>query len=167
MLGQMHAGALTAAAPRPLVTPREARARYLFSIAVLAALYWGAAQIGFTLELAGPVAAVVWLPVGVGVAFLYLGGLRYWPGVLIGDLLVNDYSALPIGSALGQTCGNVLEVLVVAFLMHRLTDAPLSSVRGLGRMVVAIMAGTVVSATIGTLSSLLGDVVAWNDIPKV
>jgi len=45
------------------------------------------------------------LPVGVGIAFLYLGGIAYWPGVLIGDLLANDYSVLPFGSALGQTCG--------------------------------------------------------------
>ena len=67
-------------------------------------------KIGYVLEFAGPVAAIVWLPVGVGIAFLYLGGLRFWPGVLIGDLLANDYSALPLGSALGQTCGNVLEV---------------------------------------------------------
>ena len=47
------------------------------------------------MEFAGPVAAIVWLPVGVAIAFLYLGGLGLWPGVLVGDLLVNDYSALP------------------------------------------------------------------------
>jgi len=41
--------------------------------------------------------------VGVGIAFLYFGGLSLWPGVLIGDLLVNDYSTLPVGSAIGQS----------------------------------------------------------------
>ena len=46
---------------------------------------------------------MVWLPAGVGIAVLYLGGLRFWPGILAGDLLANDYSALPWGSALGQT----------------------------------------------------------------
>ena len=48
-------------------------------------------------------AAVVWLPAGVGIAALYLGGNRLWPGVLIGDLLANDYGALPVGTALLQT----------------------------------------------------------------
>src|SRR4051812_10657733 len=81
-------------------------------MALLAGLYYGAAKLGYQLEFAGPVAAIVWLPVGVGIAFLYLGGSGLWPGVLVGDLLANDYNALPIGTALGQTCGNVLEVLV-------------------------------------------------------
>src|SRR3954469_20981711 len=115
----MEAGIASAAAvPQPLTEVRERRRRYVVGVLALAALYYGAAQIGFALEVAGPVAAIVWLPVGVGVAFLYLGGLRFWPGVLIADLLVNDYSALPVGSALGQTCGNVLEIITIAVLMR-------------------------------------------------
>ena len=86
--------------------------RNVLGVVALAVLYRGVAQIGYALQFAGPVAAVAWLPVGVGIAFLYLGGLRFWPGVLLGDLLANDYDALPLGSALGQTCGNVLEILV-------------------------------------------------------
>ena len=164
----MEAGIASAAAvPQPLAPAREGRRHYLVGVLALAALYYGAAHLGYALEFSGAVGAIVWLPVGVGAAFLYLGGLRYWPGVLIGDLLVNDYTVLPVGSALGQTVGNVLEVVTVAYLMQRLTDAPLSSVRGVGRMFVAIVAGCVVSATIGTLSSLLGDVIDLGDVPKV
>src|SRR5215216_2790805 len=86
------------------------------------------------------VVALAWLPVGVGIAFLYLAGLRYWPGVLIGDLLANDYVALPLGSALGQTFGNVLEILAATVLLRRLVPGgdPLGNVAGLGRMLVAI-----------------------------
>ena len=65
-------------------------------------------RVGYRLNFSGPVAAVVWLPVGVGIAVLYLGGLRLWPAIVAGDLLANDYSTLPWGSALGQTAGNVL-----------------------------------------------------------
>src|SRR5829696_5612871 len=57
--------------------------RYLLGVVALAAMYRGVAEIGYALQFAGPVAAIVWLPVGVGIAFLYLGGLRYWPGVLV------------------------------------------------------------------------------------
>ena len=88
--------------------------RYLAGVVALAGAYYAAAKLGYELEFAGPVAAVVWLPAGVAISFLSLGGLRFWPGVLIGDLLANDYSALPLGSALGQTLGNMLEVLVAA-----------------------------------------------------
>jgi signal transduction histidine kinase len=136
------------------------RLRYPLSVAVLAAAYYGAAQFGYALDLSGPVAAIVWLPVGVGIAFLYLGGLRYWPGVLIGDVLANDYSTLPVSSALGQTCGNMLEVLVAAILLERLCRrSPLASVRSLGCLLVALGAGVAVSATIGAVSLRLGGVI--------
>ncbi len=95
------------------------RARYVLGVLALIVAYDGAAQLSYQLEFAGPVAAIVWLPVGVGIAFLSLGGLQYWPGVVIGDLLANDYSTLPIGSALGQTTGNLAEVVVAAILIRR------------------------------------------------
>ena len=145
------------------------RVRYVLGVVALGVLYRGVAQIGYELQFAGPVAAIVWLPVGVGIAFLYLGGLRYWPGVLIGDLLANDYGRLPLGSAIGQTWGNVLEVLVATVLLLRLAPRgdPLGSVGGLGRMLVAIGAGTAVSATVGSCSLLLGDVITTGGVPEV
>jgi signal transduction histidine kinase len=135
----------------------------------LAGLYYASAKLGYQLEFAGPVAAILWLPVGVGIAFLYLGGLRYWPGVLIGDLFANDYMALPVGSALGQTCGNMLEVLLATVLLRRLVrrGSPLDSVGGVGWLVVAIAVGTALSASVGALSLLFGDVITWHAAPKV
>jgi signal transduction histidine kinase len=143
--------------------------RYLLGVGALAGLYYAGAKTGFLLEFAGPVAAIVWLPVGVAISFLYLGGLRFWPGVLIGDLLVNDYMALPIGSALGQTCGNMLEVILATVLLRRLVrrGSPLDSVRGVGAMVAAFAAGAAVSATIGASSLLAGNVINLHDLPTV
>ena len=158
-----------AVSSRPLWLVHESRIRYLLGVAVLAGAYYGAAKVSYLLEFAGPVAAIVWLPVGIGVSFLFLGGLRFWPGVLIGDLLANDYSALPLGSALGQTCGNMLEVLVAVVLLRRLLRgrSPLASVWGVGCMLIAIVVGTAVSATIGALSLRLGGVISTGAIPKV
>ena len=143
--------------------------RYPVGLAALAGLYYGAAKTGYLLEFAGPVAAIIWLPVGVGIAFLYLGGLRYWPGVLIGDLLANNYTALPIGSALGQTCGNMLEVILAVVLLRRLVrnESPLASVRGVGAIFVATAAAAAVSATVGAVSLLAGEVIAWDEMPTV
>ena len=158
-----------AARASPAALLAEPGVRYFAGVIALAALYRGAAEVGYALQFAGPVGAIVWLPVGFGVAWLYRGGLRYWPGVLIGDLLANDYTALPLGSALGQTAGNVLEVLVIAMLLRALVprSGPLGSVKGLGMMVVAIAAGTTVSATIGSLSLLAGDVTDIDGIPRI
>ena len=123
---------------RPFWVVHEGRLRYVLGVVVLAGAYYGAAKVSYLLEFAGPVAAIVWLPVGIGMAFLFLGGLRFWPGVLIGDLLANDYGALPLGAALGQTCGNLLEVLVAVALLRRLVRnrSPLASVWGVGWMVI-------------------------------
>jgi signal transduction histidine kinase len=148
---------------------RDYRLRDVFGVASLAAVYYGAAHLGYAFEFAGPVAAVIWLPVGVGIAFLYLGGLRLWPGVLVGDLLVNNYSAVPVSSALGQTLGNVLEVLVATLLIRQLVPrgSPLASVANLTRLLVAIAAGTAVSATVGTVALRLGHVVTTSSAPSV
>jgi signal transduction histidine kinase len=88
---------------------------------------------------------------------------------VVGDLLANDYSALPLGSALGQTCGNVLEVLTATLLLRRLVPEgkPLDSVSGVGRMLVAIATGAAVSSTIGPLSLRLGDVITTGAVPNV
>lgn len=144
-------------------------ARYLLGVGALAGIYYAGAKTGYVLEFSGPVAAIVWLPVGVGISFLYLGGLRFWPGVLIGDLLANNYSALPIGSALGQTVGNMLEVILATVLLRRLVrrGSPLDSIQGVGAIVVAIAAGAAVSATIGVLSLLSGGVVDGDAAPTV
>src|SRR5436309_1815171 len=143
--------------------------RYGVGLAALVGLYYGAAELGYALEFTGPVAAIVWLPVGVAISFLYLGGMSYWPGLVIGDLLANDYSALPVGSAMGQTCGNVLEVVVAVVLMRRLLPdrRALGSVGGLARMLVSIAAGAAVSATIGLSSLRLGNVVTTDELPKL
>ena len=136
-------------------------ARYLAGVGALAGIYYAGAKTGYVLEFSGPVAAIVWLPVGVGISFLYLGGLRFWPGVLIGDLLANNYGALPIGSALGQTVGNMLEVILATVLLRRLVrqGSALDSIQGVGAIAVAIAAGAAVSATIGVASLLSGGVV--------
>jgi signal transduction histidine kinase len=144
-------------------------ARYLAGVLALAGAYYGAAKLGYVLEFSGPVAAIVWLPAGVGAAFLSLGGLRFWPGVLIGDLLANDYAVLPLGSALGQTVGNMAEVLVAALLIGRLVarDPPLDSLGGIVRLVGTIAIAAAISATIGPLSLLAGDVISMSELPRV
>ena len=135
--------------------------QYLVGLAVLVLLYYASARLGYALGFSGPVAAITWLPVGVGIAFLYRAGLRFWPGVLIGDLLVNNYTALPIGSAIGQTIGNVLEIVIAVLIMRRFLPRSdqLASLPGVAITVVSIAVGSAISASIGVGSLELGNVV--------
>ena len=145
------------------------RGGYALELALAVALYYVAAQVGYAFQFAGPVAAVVWLPVGVGIAILYLRGLWLWPGIVIGDLLVNNYSALPIGAAIGQTFGNLLEVIIAAALLRRLAarDAPLATRSSLVGVLAALAAGVAVSATVGSLSLLIAGVISGGSLAHV
>ncbi|HUO70045.1 MAG TPA: MASE1 domain-containing protein [Solirubrobacteraceae bacterium] len=139
----------------------DPRVRYIPKVAALVAVYYAVAHLGFALDFSGPVASIVWLPVGVAIAVLYFAGLRFWPGVVIGDLLVNNYSALPFGSAVGQTFGNLLEVLLATALLRRMVgpQSQLETIGAVMKMVAALALGTLVSAVIGPVSLWLGDAV--------
>jgi signal transduction histidine kinase len=158
---EIAAGSSVAERTWPRMQRREDAFRWLCEVGFLAALYYGSAKLGYELGFSGPVAAIVWLPVGVGIAYLYLRGLTFWPGILLGDLLANDYMKLPIGSALGQTVGNVLEVVLAAYLLRRAARSGDLLVRldGLALLLFPLAVATMVSATVGTFSSFLGGVV--------
>jgi len=145
------------------------RARYVILVTILAAAYFGAARLGYAVDFSGAVAAIIWLPVGVGISFLYLGGLRLWPGILIGDLLANRWDMIPVGAALGQTAGNILEVLVGAYLLRRLGGRRqhLDTVVGVCALIVSIALATTISAIVGTLANLAAGEFPGSDVPRV
>jgi signal transduction histidine kinase len=134
--------------------------------------YFAAAKLAQTLRYTASVAAI-WPPVGVGVAALYLGGLRWWPGVLAGEILANgdlllSDAGVPLGSLLGQQAGNLAEVIVGAWLLRRLIgrDAALDRVPQVLGLAVAIAAATAISATVGSLSMLAGGVIRAGELPS-
>jgi signal transduction histidine kinase len=140
-------------------------ARYVVGVLLLAAFYYGAGRASLALQYTGPVAAI-WLPAGVGAATLYLAGLPWFPGVIVGDLALADTSQ-PLGSMLGITAGNVADIVVIAVLLRRLLGprAALDRLPQVGGMLVAIAAGAAITATVATLSSLAGDIIASSDVP--
>jgi len=142
--------------------------RYAASVAIVAALYYGAAKAGLQLAYLNGAVTALWPPVGVGIAALVLCGLRLWPGIVIGDLLVGDYST-PLGTVLGQTTGNTLEVVVGAYLLRRLVgDRPrLERVREVFALVASAVAATPISAIFGTTSLRLGDVISSSEFGEV
>jgi signal transduction histidine kinase len=134
-------------------------------VLLLAAAYYGAAKLGQTLRYTASVAAI-WPPAGLGIAALYLWGLRWWPGVLLGEIVVNgelllDDSAIPLGSLLGQQAGNMAEIVVGALLLRRFVgpNAAMDRVEQVGGMLLALGAATAISATLGTVSMVAGGVV--------
>ena len=110
--------------------------------------------------------SAIWPPAGLGIAALYLWGLRWWPGVLLGEIIVNgelllDDGTFPVGSLLGQQTGNMAEIIVGALLLLWLVgpNAAMDRVEQIGGMLVALGVATAISATAGTVSMLAGGVV--------
>jgi signal transduction histidine kinase len=142
---------------------------YIKGVVGLAASYYVAAKLGQALRYTGSVAAI-WPPVGLGMAALYLWGFAWWPGVFLGDFLVNldlyIHHTIPIGSLIGQQTGNMIEIVGGAWLLRRLIGpgASLDRVREVGGMFAAAVVATAASATIGTVSLLAGDVISRDEV---
>jgi signal transduction histidine kinase len=150
---------------------RPGRLRYAAGILALAAAYYGAAKAGQALQYTASVSAI-WPPAGLGIAALYLWGLRWWPGIFLGDLVINlelmvGHHSLPAAALVGQQLGNMAEILVGAWLMRRLIGprAKLDRVEQVTGMLAALAFGTAISAAAGTLSMLGTGVISVSQSP--
>jgi signal transduction histidine kinase len=141
---------------------------YAIEIGLVAGLYYGSARAGLRLGYVHGTVTALWPPVGVGIAALVIGGPRLWPAIVLGDLPVNA-SATPWGTHLGQTAGNVLEVLVVAVLFLRLAGRRTGFERVWDVIVFVVCAaiGTLISAVFGVVSLRLGHVIEAGEFGSV
>jgi signal transduction histidine kinase len=134
--------------------------RYAAGVLLIAGGYYVAAQGGEALLLTGP-AGAFWPATGVGIAVLYLGGWRWWPGVLLGDLLSREFTQLPLGTALAETAGNMARALLAVLILQRLAgrQAAMDRLEHVGAVFAAVAIGEAVSATVAMLALRAGDVI--------
>jgi signal transduction histidine kinase len=139
-------------------------ALYVGSVALVAGAYYLAGRIGLELAYLDGAVAALWPPAGLGLAVLFLYGVRLWPGIVIGDLLLGDYST-PLGTVVGQTVGNTLAVVVAALLLRRLVSdrASLERTRDVLALVACAAVAALVSAAFGPAALRLGDVIAADE----
>jgi signal transduction histidine kinase len=171
-VSEAQASAVVASPRTPRwVALRWPTTRECLGVFVIAVAYFGAAKLGQTLRYTASVSAI-WPPAGLGIAVLYVFGLRWWPGIFLGELLVNgqllvDHTDLPLGSLIGQQAGNMAEVIVGAWLLRRLIGprAALDSAAQVGGMLLAAGTATAISATVGSVSMYAGGVIETSEIP--
>jgi signal transduction histidine kinase len=152
---------------RRQLRPSTRIVRYLLGVAAFAGAYYVAAQGGYALQFTGSISAI-WPPVGFAAAVLYLGGLRWWPGAVIGDLLSNDGGS-PVGTTIAVTVANLAEVTVMTLLLWRLIGrrARLDTLAQVGRTLAAIAPAVAITATVATVALLLDGTIQSHDIPSV
>jgi PAS domain S-box-containing protein len=143
------------------------RERSVAQMGLLAALYFGAAKAGLLLATVGAQVTLAWPPTGIALTILLLGGLRLWPGVAIGAILVNASTGVPLATACGMGTGNTLEAVLAVLLLRRVEFHPsLDRLRDVfALLVLAAGLSTIASATIGVASLVLGGVLSWQATP--
>ena len=143
-------------------------ARYVRTLALVAFVYYGTGRLGLELAYLNGAVAALWPPAGLGLAVLFLYGVRLWPAIVIGDLFLGDYST-PLGTVLAQTFGNTVAVVAAALLLRRLTSGRggLERVTDVLAFVACALVAAVVSAAFGPLSLRLGDVIAADQLGRV
>jgi signal transduction histidine kinase len=144
------------------------KVRYVAAVALVALVYYLAGRIGLELAYLDGAVAALWPPAGVGLALLFLYGPRLWPGIVIGDLLLGDFST-PLGTVLAQTFGNTVAVVAGALLLRRLTSGRgrLDRVADVLAFVACALVTALVSAAFGPLALRLGDVISADELGRV
>src|SRR5919201_3096313 len=141
---------------------------YAAAVALVAGTYYLAGRIGLELAYLHGAVAALWPPAGLGLAVLFLFGIRVWPGIVIGDLLLGDYST-PLGTVLAQTVGNTVALVVAALLLRRLTDgrAGLERVFDVLALIACALVAAVISAMFGPPALRLGGVITTDELGSV
>ena len=144
------------------------RSRYVGALAVVAVAYYLAGRVGLELAYLDGAVAALWPPAGLGLAALFLYGVRLWPGVVVGDLLLADFST-PLGTVIAQTFGNTVAVVIAALLLRRLTGGrgDLERVADVLAFVGCALVAALVSAAFGPLSLRLGGVIPADALGRV
>jgi PAS domain S-box-containing protein len=139
-------------------------------IGALCAVYYYAGRLGLSLAVVHPSATVVWPPTGIALAAVLLLGQRVWPGILLGALLINVFTAGSIATSLGIATGNTLEALFGAILVRRFARGSAAFDRSndvVKFVVLAGMASTIISATLGVTSLCLGGFARWDNYAAI
>ena len=122
-------------------------------ISVLITTYVVSGWLGLRVAFVAEQVTTVWAPTGIAIAGLVLGGVRLWPAIWLGALFVNATTSAPLWTALLLATGNTLEAVIAALVLRRLSPFD-AGFRRLGGVLVfigiAVLASTMVSATIGT-----------------
>jgi signal transduction histidine kinase len=138
------------------------RLRHALHVAGLAAVYVTTARLGLELDAVEGFATLVWAPTGIALAALLVLGPSVWPGVAIGAAIANLWTGAPPLVSLGIAAGNTLEALIGAHLLRLYGDfqPALQRVRDVVVLVLgAALISTLVSASLGVLSLVLGGVI--------
>lgn len=134
-------------------------------IIALMIIYIVAGKVGLNLAFDNPSASPVWAPTGIALASLLIFGFRVTPAIFLGAFIVNLTTA---GTPLTSLCiaiGNTLEAVVGAYLIHKFAGGiyAFSRVSDIFKYAIFTLFCTTISAFIGTITLVSGNLASWSD----
>jgi signal transduction histidine kinase/CheY-like chemotaxis protein len=106
---------------------------------------------------------MIWLPSGIALAWLILGGVRLWAGVAIGAALTTALTGGPPLHVLGTAIANTAEVLLLVWIFGRTgIDRRLESRRQLVAFVLALVTATALSSILSVGSLVVSGLASGN-----
>jgi anti-anti-sigma factor len=152
------------------ISVRDERARYALQLLAVTVAYTASGRLGLHLAFESRSVTAIWPPTGIALVALIIWGYRLWPAVALGALLTNLDTGVPAVTVLGIVCGNTLEALAGAFLLRRVAHfrPSLQRVRDVLALVVyGAVISTIVSASIGVTSLLIGGAISSAHLASV
>ncbi|MGP3977769.1 MASE1 domain-containing protein [Streptomyces sp. 8N114] len=148
------------AGPLPAGTRGSLFAAYVLRLVVLALCYYAGGRLGllWKVTVEGAVVTPFWPPTGIALAGLLYFGLRVWPGVALGALLVLLYMGPLSWTAMGSVAGSTLAPLIACLLLRRVRfREQVDRLRdGVSLVFLGAFLGMLVSATVGCLMLVAG-----------
>jgi len=136
-----------------LPTPGFNWIRYVLTSFIISSVYIALVKGGLSFTPEGTDITPVWPPAGFATAALFIGGLKYWPAIMLASLLGNSiFGYLSPSSIAMIICVDTLEGVAAAALLQRFKFRPhLARVRDVVALVCCTTFGsTVIAATLGT-----------------
>jgi integral membrane sensor domain MASE1 len=138
-------------------------------------LYVVTARLGLKLALPPEKkATAVWLPSGIALAAILIGGYRLWPGIWLGAFIANAWdffdpaSKFSLGAHLavssGIATGSTLQPLLGAFLMHRWIGREnlLESARSVFQFIGITLLLCLTASTVGVTTLMVTGFAPWS-----
>jgi diguanylate cyclase (GGDEF)-like protein len=139
---------------------------YAGQVALMAAIYFGAARISLVLAIPPGYATAVWPPSGIALAAVLLLGRRMWPGIWLGAAFANLWVEESGLSAAVIATGNTLEAVVGGALIRRYIADPLRFERAeevVSFIVLSALSATI-AATVALLPLVLAHPLSWTEV---
>src|SRR6266404_1127650 len=121
---------------------------------------------GLSFASVNPSTSAIWPPTGIALAAILIFGYRVVPAIFLGAFVVNITTAGTVATSLVIALGNTLEGIIGAYLVNKFANGihVFSNVLDIFKFIfLAAILSTAVSADIGVITLLLGNLASWQN----